>query len=524
MSGGLRQSMSGLHTWGGLVFGWFLMAIFVSGTLCVFTGPISEWMRGEAREAASALSAGQREQALVFAVRHLERVSLEAREWRIHLSEGRLEWRDASGAERRARFDPHTGAEIAPSLAREVRETAGGWNFVGFHYALHAGFSGVMLVGFVTVALLVALASGLIVHKRIFKDFFTLRLGKGLRSWLDAHNVCSVLTLPFQLMIAYTGLAIFQNVWMPASILYHYGMPGGLGAELELTSPYWDAQRAEGLREQALPRARPARADLPLAALPDLAAKARQRAGLPVEWIARRPDAEGASRLWIGMAHADSGTLPHSRALVFQAVGDPVTLRAEDSYPVSKAKRAHGVLATLHRADFGGWTVKWLWFLCGLAGCLMIATGLILFSQKRARRGGKEFGRATARVYRLIEALNVASVAGMALASIAYFWANRIIPADFPGRAEMEIRVFLLVWAVTPIHALLRPACAWAEQLGLTAFLCLALPLVNLATTGDWLGAYAARGEWTSFGVEVVALVIGLSLAFAAWRAARVSS
>lgn len=524
MTRGLRQSMAGLHTWGGLVFGWLLMAIFAAGTICVFAGPVTEWMRAAPHSDPGPLAAEYGERAIAHGVRHLERVAPGVREWQIRLSDGRVgaEWHDADGAEQHASLDPVTGSELAPAPEWKARETAGGWNFVGFHYGLHAGMPGILLVGFVTVAMLVALVSGTIVHRRIFKDFFTLRLGKGQRSWLDGHNVASVLTLPFQLMIAYTGLAIFQGVWMPSSIMVHYGMPGGLDAELQLTSPYWDAQREEGRRRQALPDALPLRGALPLAALPALAGQAVQRTGLPVEWVVRQPDSAGGYRLWIGMAHADTQALNRPGPVTFRVIDDPPRLRLEEQHAVSQAERAREVLAFLHEGRFGGWTVKWLWFLCGAAGCVMIATGLVLFTVKRQQRSANEFGAATPCVYRLIEALNVASVAGICLASIGYFWANRIIPLDAARRPELEILCFLLAWAATPLHALLRPGRrAWMEQFGLAALLCLALPLLNLATTGDWLGSYAARGYWRMFGVEAVALALGILFALTVWQLAR---
>lgn len=530
MSGGLRQSMSGLHTWGGLVFGWLLMAIFVAGTLCVFSEPITEWMKNAPEEAHTSLSPAQREQALDFAVQHLERAAAGAREWDIQLADSHihLAWHGAADEEpheaHHVHLDLFTGQEIPLEPAQEGRETTGGWNFVGFHYGLHAGMPGILLVGFVTVAMLVALVSGTIVHKRIFKDFFTLRLFKGQRSWLDGHNVASVLTLPFQLMIAYTGLVIFQGVWMPSSILFHYGMPGGLDAELQMTSPYWDAQREEGRRHQAQP-APLLPEDLPFAALPALVRQATERSGLPVGWVERQPndaDTPDGPRLWIGMAQPETEALVQPAPVAFRVVGDPPQLQQVERHAYSKAEGTRGVLATLHEAHFGGWTVKWLWFLCGAVGCVMIATGLVLFTVKRRQRSGHEFGAATPRVYRLIEAFNVASVAGICVASIAYFWANRIIPLDAARRPELEILCFLLVWAATPLHALLRPGRrAWMEQLGLAALLCLALPLLNLATTGDWLGSYAGRGHWQMFGVEAAVLALGALFALTAWQLAR---
>jgi uncharacterized iron-regulated membrane protein len=71
--------------------------------------------------------------------------------------------------------------------------------------------------------MMVALVSGVIVHRRIFQDFFTFRPGKGQRSWLDAHNASAVLTLPFLFMIVYTGLAHFYTSYMPWPLQSLYG-------------------------------------------------------------------------------------------------------------------------------------------------------------------------------------------------------------------------------------------------------------------------------------------------------------
>ena len=46
---GLRQSMAALHTWGGLVFGWLLFAITLSGSLAVFEPELTRWMQPELR-------------------------------------------------------------------------------------------------------------------------------------------------------------------------------------------------------------------------------------------------------------------------------------------------------------------------------------------------------------------------------------------------------------------------------------------------------------------------------------------
>src|SRR5690606_33736672 len=97
--------------------------------------------------------------------------------------------------------------------------------YVGrFHYDLHYinWYWARWLVGIAAMAMLVAILSGIVTHKKILTDFFLLRLGKGQRSWLDAHNASSVLFLPFILMITYTGLVSLATHYMPWGIAANY--------------------------------------------------------------------------------------------------------------------------------------------------------------------------------------------------------------------------------------------------------------------------------------------------------------
>ena len=44
---GFRQSNAWLHTWVGLLLGWLLYAVFLTGTLSFFQDEISYWMKPE---------------------------------------------------------------------------------------------------------------------------------------------------------------------------------------------------------------------------------------------------------------------------------------------------------------------------------------------------------------------------------------------------------------------------------------------------------------------------------------------
>ncbi|MCZ2497570.1 PepSY domain-containing protein [Xylophilus sp. Kf1] len=524
MKDGFRQSMAWLHTWAGLSCGWVLCAVFFTGSLSVFREPITRWM--EARPLLADTAASAPAPALDRAVAHLSALAPQSRLWRIDLPARpgdalRLGWRNGRVADDRA-MHPATG-ELLP--APWGRKTEGGRHFMTFHYTLHGGIPGYWLVGWVSACALVALLSGVVVHRRIFADFFTFRRGRGQRSWLDAHNATAVFTLPFLFVIVYTGLAYFYSSYMPWPVQAAYG-----------TQKAYERYQQELSHAEAPPpavvaaprRPAPAPADAPAAApllpLAPLLAAATERLGraphlLLIERPADRPTVVRALLL-PDIGAPSEGLLNLRGSVAFDgATGAVLRLQRPGPPPGFSSERIHQVMEALHVASFGGWPVKWLYFGSGLLGTAMVATGCCLFMVKRRQRAEAEFGAATVGIYRVIEALNVACLAGIGLASIGYLYANRLLPADMAGRERVEITVFLLAWAASLVHALARPVGrAWNEQFAATAALCLALPLLNQLTVGQQFWRYAVAGDGQRAGVELTVVAMGLVAAWLAWR------
>ena len=515
-TGGFRQAQAWLHTWCGLWFSWLLFAVFLTGSLAVFQEAITHWMTPEhhAEEAAAAapkVATVTRAQRLAWGMAYMAEHHPQAQMWELWPSDAqgagelKVYWFDAKGQYAAAALNPVTGEALAADTATPVRSTLAGHHFVDFHYELHAGQIGLWIVGIAALAMLVALVSGVITHRRIFKDFFTFRPKKGQRSWLDAHNAVAVLTLPFQLMIAYTGIVISGMTFMPAAKLAHYGSD----------------KAAQQQFMADLNGGKPARIGIamPVPELESFAARGQALMGQPVRAVVIDHPGDAAARIgvygWNGEVDALHRLSPATGMAAFSAAtGELLQLRLPGAADGGTAALAQSAMGGLHMASFGGWAVKWLYFLCGLAGTAMMATGAILFMVKRRGKQGGEFGGATARVYRLIEGLNVAAIAGLAIACIGYLWTNRLVPLGLTQRADWELRVFFGLWLLALVHALLRkPGAAWREQMGLLAALCLLLPVLNFATTGDWPLAQWLRGDWESAGVEAVSVAFGLAAA-----------
>ena len=117
----------------------------------------------------------------------------------------------ADGAYESKTLDANTGKELTLS------STQGGDFFYGFHFQLFGIpiMIGRLIMTIAALMMLITLISGIITHKKIITDFFTLRAFKGPRSYLDFHNVTSVIALPFFLTMTFTGLAIFFYVLLP---------------------------------------------------------------------------------------------------------------------------------------------------------------------------------------------------------------------------------------------------------------------------------------------------------------------
>ncbi|WP_163274466.1 PepSY domain-containing protein, partial [Enterobacter hormaechei] len=106
------------------------------------------------------------------------------------------------------------------------------------------------------------------------------------------------------------------------------------------------------------------------------------------------------------------------------------------------AADTQGVLYGLHLGRFADAALRWLYFIVSLAGTAMVGTGLVLWTVKRRTQlpdlQRPYFG------FRLVERLNIATIAGLSVAMAAYLWANRLLPASRDGRAAWEVHVFFL--------------------------------------------------------------------------------
>ncbi|MBK1714908.1 PepSY-associated TM helix domain-containing protein [Rubrivivax gelatinosus] len=537
MFANFRLAMAWLHTWFGLVLGFVLAVAFFFGALSVFDREIDRWAIPATRFEAQPMPSFDRllrpifeqmqpDAANVQALRGLVDGPLPERwdtvaGWGAYTTHrdpvlsvfASYEVPNAHDPEQLVwgsrTIDPRSGT-VLPDDQLKI----GSRFFYPLHYSLNLHWKdlGTWIVGLAALVMLAALVSGVVLHRRFFREFFTFRPWKSLgRGTLDLHNLTGVAALPFHFFFAFTGLVIFAGLYFPV-------------ADTQLHGLHEMHERVEAA-ETGLPHKR-AGVAAPLASVDAMVAEAQRR------WAARGRAGE-VGFLWLQHVGDANGYVS-----IYRAGTDRIALTGEGIHfkastgellredpPRSAVDSVNEFLTGLHLQHFRHWLLRWLYVLGGLLGAACIATGFVLFVEKRKR----QHVRRGAQGARVVDALAVTTITGMLLASAAILVANRLLPEALPARGDWEQGVFWGAWLLAGLHAAwrsapvaqARPNPAWREQCIGFAALAVAAVLLNALTTGDHLLKTLAQPYWPVAGVDLALLAAAAVAGLAARRLAR---
>ena len=538
-----RLSMTWLHTWFGLVLGFVLMVVFFFGSLSVFAREIARWAIPQPRFEPQPMPSF--DTLLLPGLRQVQpdpdefareaprlidttqaplpaRESLEADEYWAYTTHRDPVLRMGVGFKVPNPKDPsahnhiHGEVTIDPRSGTPLRADQlkiGSEFFYPLHYSLHLNWNsiGIYIVGFAALVMLAALVSGVVMHRKFFREFFTFRPKKHTqRSALDLHNLTGVLALPFHFFFAFTGLAIFVSF---------YFLPV---AHTQL-KPLHDHHEVMEAAATGLPH-EAAGVPAGLASVDAMVQEAKRR------WAARDMAGEvgflvvshvGDANSYVSVYRAGSDQV----ALVGQGVHFKAStgeLLREDP-PRSAVGSVNEFLTGLHLQHFEHWLLRWLYVLGGLMGCVCIASGFVFFVEKRK----KQHARAGSAGSRVVDALAVTTVTGMLIATLSMLVANRLLPADLAGKGDWEQLAFWGSWLLAMAHAFVRSAPvaqarlnpAWREQCWAIAALAVAAVLLNGLTTGDHLlKTVFTETYWAVASMDLSLLLSAAVASFAARR------
>ncbi|RRS09763.1 PepSY domain-containing protein [Pseudoalteromonas sp. J010] len=494
------RSMTWLHTWVGLLVCWLLFLIFFAGTASFFRHEISLWAQPATHHLPQYNHAFQ-QQTVTKSIERFQHTAPTAESWRIEMPTERrpslllMYSEKPKEGERRGKRHSEYLDPITLDALPEFRDTKGGNFFYRLHFDLHYmnAITARWIVCFATLFMLIALISGVVIHKRIFKDLFQFRSKKGLRSWLDAHNVSSVIALPFHIMITYTGLVTLIFMLLPQPAQQRYEDKQTLRAErypLLATAP----ATGQPLQELALNK------------VLDHYYTNSGNAPLRRIVISSPNDASATIKLYANAGRAVQDDPP---SWMYNAASGE--LLKTHNVNLSGAENLYGGMIALHTGRLAEPTLRWLYFIAGLAGCVMIATGAVMWAkrlrQKLKRDEKPGFG------LKLVESLNLGTIMGLPAATAAFFYANRLLPTELVARADKEVLVFFIVWAIVAIAACYKSdRLAWQLTAKVNALAWAGLPVVSMLTIEGNLVSYLIHKQWVLFGFD--ALAIGIAVSF----------
>lgn len=508
------RTLSWLHTWAGLLVCWVLLLIFFAGSLSYFRHEISLWAEPElhrgtfqdyqTNQLISQLDKGQH---------YIESHSpAETQRWLINFPTQRspmlsFAWQlPPEKGQRRGKIEQHTALADGSGVITDVRDSRGGDFFYRLHFDLHymPAITARYIVGVCTMFMLIALISGIVIHKRIFKDLFSFRQNKGARSWLDAHNVSSVIALPYHLMITYTGLITLMLIYIPWTVTTAY--PEDNQAFLKELNPARQTEKASGIYAEQVRLSQ---------LLPQVQA---EWGNAPIKQVIVSYPQDKNSQVTF-YQNTGKDVTDESTLLVFNGVTGE--LKYASPHEVSGTVATYDTMMSLHTARFAAPLLRILFFFCGLLGCAMVATGTLMWAIRLRQKQQKTIdkGEKPSRGLRLVEGLNFMFILGLPLGAAAFFYANRILPADFATRSAWEVHSFFIALGAMGVWAFFgRSRRDWQIALVLIGTLYCALPILNALTSPSHFIDNIQSQQWALVGFDVLAVLIGVVMLFASTK------
>ena len=352
----VKQSLSS-HSWLGLMVGALMYLVCLSGTLAVFYPELERWEQPQVQEVQDYDPAA------------LERAYHELVASGVEVTEHMYIALPSPEAPRASISSEKEGWFINPDGSRGERVNHE-WThlLINLHLYLHLPESfGMYIVSALGAILCGLIVSGLIAHPRIFKDAFVLRLGgsKPLEQ-ADIHNRLSVWSSPFQLMIAITG-AYFGFAQVMALVF------AGIYTNGDTIKLFEQLFGAEPKLEQTL--------------TPIALSKAIQQT---------RAMAPGTTPLYVTIEEAGKpdqfmlvGTQLPDRLIYVEQYRFDTAGNFIDKVGYSDGPAGRQIVFStyrIHFGHFGGFGVKVLYFILGLAMSVVSVTGFNIWLAKRKRR------------------------------------------------------------------------------------------------------------------------------------------
>lgn len=485
-----------VHIWVGILSGLMLFIAFYAGAITMFEKPLERWATPptslsapppleQADALVAALLAQHPEAAQHYVVMVQPTPEFPARviwrqpgETRRQFVEYGVNW----GADGQLEIEKLQKAPVAQLIDTLHQEVGLPFPATVSNY----------IMGTVAMLYAMALISGLIVVlPTLTKDLFALRLGKNIkRMWMDVHNALGIVSLPFHIVIALTSVVFaFHDPFYDTQgqVVYGQGMP-------------WEAHEAplkpnDGVEPLTVTELlQRINSELPEFEVFSLTFRTnRELMEADVTGLDTR---YGTRARTSATAHID----PYTGQL------DPHDLPGHmDSWSSTV-----NTFFMLHFGSYGGNSMRWIYFLMGLAGALLFYTGNVLWLESRRKKARDGTSPQQSRATRILGSLTIGVSLGCVMGISTTLAATKWLPSLVHNLAAWHESIYFAVFAGAVIWAFYRGAArAAAELLYAAAALTLLIPLGSLA------GLWHIAGTWNHSGpywtVDLIAVITAVT-------------
>lgn len=323
---------------------------------------------------------------------------------------------------------------------------------------------GLYLTGVLGFVMLMAVISGIILHKHILKDLFTSpRFSSLLLNRRDRHILAGSWSLPFGFILAFTGsfFSFGGALGLPIVAMVAFG-----GDQVKMIETVIGVPETEDSRPASMTN------------IDKVLSVSKQQSGSTAEALAILHWGKADSSILV--THGPFGTSPHASHHIFNGVtGEYQGPKPELGKKPSLGNDVFGLMHALHFGDFAGMLSKIIWFSLGLATCYVSLTGLQLWLTRRAE------SQFWARLSRAVPIVGYGTPLSLGAAAIAYFLTVRAEDTVFwTGTGFLLMVVLSLVIGVVVVS---RSKLSEAYLLCLGGVL-FALPVMRIGVSdASWI-------------------------------------
>jgi len=419
------------HSWLGLIISGLLFIIFFAGSIALFRDEINQWSFQPHYEVAQ----GEK-----LALSEVMEKAISGRKFdaKEHLtiitpSENLPYYTIYADVEHEEGDKDYVSFFMDPVSGKEVA-TPDDYFLATFIYALHVNLNipyGKYIIGFVTLFFFFALISGIFIHARkVFSNFFKYRAEKNARSQLlDMHNIVGVMSLPFTIMYAISGLIfnlviIYQIAF--AVVLYQGDQQALLDdAGYQAIEPQWVDKSWENPNIDQIYKA------------------TTDKYNTEAKMIRMyNYGDESAVMHMFGQVKDD---FAQEYEIAYNLVDDSPLLIKDSANPNTLVQGLH-VISRLHFGNYAGFDLRIIYFILGIGVCGLIITGNMLWLEKRARQRNQ-----SGKTLKFVTNFTLLSTGGVVLATSFAFLAERLLPITFPQREDYMVYSFIVSLAIVAI-------------------------------------------------------------------------